>query len=160
MKTQKQQTVHKERLRKLNIWQKESQKQTKVAERPVSFEIDGRFIEVEVEQQDTGVCDEQSKTEEIQSQTEFDPVVGQTDERLLDPKSEVETPMDTNTGADCSNGRTQPINSNKTKLNSTSITSMGTSVISKTATQKHSSGKTRTQSESLSRSRKVTRSSS
>ena len=157
MKTQKQQSVHKERLRKLNIWQKESQKQTKEAERPVIFEIDGRFIEVEVEQQDTGVCDEQSKTEEIQSQTEFDPAVGQTDERLLDPKSEAETPMDTNTGADCSNSRTQPINSNKAKLNSTS---MGTSVISKTATQKHSSGKTRTQSESLSRSRRVTRSSS
>ena len=48
------------------------------------------LIEVAVEQQDTGVCDDETKTEEIPTQTEVDQQGGQSDENLLEPKSDIE----------------------------------------------------------------------
>ena len=86
-----------DRLKKFKFRQHEYQKQNKSAQRPASNEDkeDG-FIEIEVEQQSTGVSDQGTKTEELPSQIEISPEVGQSDEGLVEPKRYIETLMDTN----------------------------------------------------------------
>ena len=85
-----------------------------------------------------------NKNRKTRSGTLVDQEMGQSDESLLKPKSEVETMMDINTGAECSNSRAHPTNTNKTKL---SNTSKETSRESKIATKEQSSSTTKTQSE-------------
>ena len=84
------------------------------------------------------------KNTKSRSEREVDQEVGQFDESLLEPKSEVETLMVIITGAECSNSRAQPTNINKTKLSSTL---KETSSESNIATTEQSSGATKTQSE-------------
>ena len=87
------------------------------------------------------------KIEEIPSQMEVDPEVGQSHECLLQLKNDIETLMDTNTEADSSNIRAQPTNTNKEKLKSTS---KETSCKSKPAIEEPNSSTTETKSESQS----------
>ena len=68
VKNKKKTKVHCERLNNFKIRQIKSQNQTKIAKRPAGSERDYGFIEVEVERQDTAVCDEETKTEVIQIQ--------------------------------------------------------------------------------------------
>ena len=62
LKTHKQEKVHYDRLKKIKSCQHEYQKRSKLAERPASAERkeDG-FIEIEVEQQSTGVSNQEAK---------------------------------------------------------------------------------------------------
>ena len=77
------------------------------------------FIEIEVKQQSAGVSDQGTKTEELPSQIEVNPEMGQSDEGLLEPKPDSKTLMDTNMEANSNDSGAQPTSSNKTKLNST-----------------------------------------
>ena len=121
LKTEKQQKVHYDRLKNFTFCQHENQKQSKLDERPDSNEEkeDG-FIEIEVQQQSTGVSDQGTKTEELPSQIEVNPGVGQSDEGLLEPKPDIDTLMETNMEAKSKNSGAQPTSSNIRKLNSTS----------------------------------------
>ena len=159
LKTQKQQKVHYDRLKKFKFRQHEYQKQGKLAERPPGNdeEVD-RFIEIEVKQQSAGVSDQGTKTEELPSQIEVNPEVGQSVEGLFEPKPESETLMDTNMEAKSNVSGAQPTGSDKTKLNSTPSE---TSSKTKTATQgKSINSTTRDHGENQSSSKRVTRSSS
>ena len=133
LKTQKQQKVHYDRLKKFKFRQPEYQKQGKLAKRLAGHDekVDG-FIEIEVKQQSAGVSDQGTKTEELPSQIEVNPEVGQSDEGFLEPKPENETLMDTVMEAKSNDRGAQPTSSNKTKLNSTPSE---TSSKTKTATQ-------------------------
>ena len=92
LKTQKQQKLHYDRLKKFKFRQHKYQKQSKLAERPaINEQKEDGFIEYEVKQQCTGVSDQGTKTEELPSQIEINPEVGQSDEGLLEPKSDIET---------------------------------------------------------------------
>ena len=162
LKNQKQQKVHKDRLKKFKFRQHEYQKQkNKLAEMPASNKEKGDgFIEIEVEQQSTGVSDQGTKAEELPSRIEVNPEVGRSDEGLLAPKPDIETLMDTNMEAKSKDSGAQPTSSNKTKLNSTPSE---TSSKAKAATQgKPNNSSTRNQSETRdhSSSKSVTRSSS
>ena len=108
-----------DRVKKFKLCQHEY-KQRKLAVRLASIEEkeDG-FIEIEVEQQSTGVIGQGTKTEEFPSQFEVNPEVGQSDEGLLEPKTDIETLMDTNMEPKSRDSGAQPSSSNKTKLNST-----------------------------------------
>ena len=75
--------------------------------------MDG-FIEIEVKQQSAGVSDQGTKTEELPSQIEVNPEVGQSDEGLFEPKPESETLMDTNMEAKSNVSGAQPTGSDKT----------------------------------------------
>ena len=52
----------------------------------------------------------ETQTEEIRCQVEVDPDVGHSHKGLLEPKSDIETLMDTNAEAECSNKIAQPTN--------------------------------------------------
>ena len=120
LKAQKQQKVHYDRLKKFKFCQHEYQKQGKLAERLAgNDEKEDGFIEIEVKQQSARVSDQGTKTEELPSQIEVNPEVGQSDEGLLGPKHESEALMDTNMEAKSNDSGTQPTSSNKTKLNRT-----------------------------------------
>ena len=74
LKTQKQQKVHYDRLKKFKFRQHEYQKQGKIAERPAgNDEEEDGFIEIEVKQQSALVSDQGTKTEELPSQIEVNP---------------------------------------------------------------------------------------
>ena len=78
LKTQKQQKVYYNRLKKIKLRQHENQKQGKLAGKPASNEErEVCFIEIEVDQQSTGLSDQGTKTEELPSQIEVNPEVGQ-----------------------------------------------------------------------------------
>ena len=161
LKTQKQQKVHNDRLKKFKFHQHEYQKQSKLAEMPATNEKkeDG-FIEIEVDQQSTGVSDHGTKTEELPSQIEFNPELGQSDEGLLESKPDIETLMDTNMEAKSKDSGPQQTSSHKTKLNSTPSEP---SSKAKAATQgKPNNNSTKDQGETRdhSSSKRVTRSSS
>ena len=84
--------------------------------------------------------------------------MGQSDEALWEPKSDIETLMDTNVEAKSKDCGAQPTSFNKTKLNSTPSEN---SIKTKAATQgKPSNSTTRVQGENHSSSKRVTRSSS
>ena len=106
--------------RNLNFVNADTKKQSKLAERSASKEEkeDG-FIEIEIEQQSTGVSDQGTKTEELPSQIEVNPEVGQSDEGLLEPEPNIKTLMDTNMEAKSKDSGAQPTSSIKAKLNST-----------------------------------------
>ena len=157
--TQKQQKVYDDRLKKFKFCQHDNKKQGKLAEKPASNnkKEDG-FIEIEVEQQSTGVSDQGTKTEELPSQIEVNPELGQSDEALLEPKPDIETLTDTNVEAKSKDCGAQPTSFNKTKLNSTPSEN---SIKTKAATQgEPSNSTTRDQGENHSSSKRVTRSSS
>ena len=83
------------RLRKFRFRQNECQKQSKLAKRPaINEEKEDDFIQIEVEQQNTGVSD-QGKTDELPIQIEVNPEAGQSDESLLEPKPDIDKLMDT-----------------------------------------------------------------
>ena len=89
LKTQKQQKVHYDRLKKFKFRQHEYQKQGKLAGRPAgNDEKEDGFTEIEVKQQSAGVSDQGTKTEELPSQIEINPEVGQSDEGLLEPSTD------------------------------------------------------------------------
>ena len=120
LKSQKQQNVHYDRIKKFKSRQHEYQKQSKLAERRASnAEKEDGFIEIEVEQQSTGVSNQGTKKEGLPSQIEVNPEVGQSDEGLLETKPDIETLMDTNMEAKSKDSGAQPTIFNKTKLNST-----------------------------------------
>ena len=151
--------MHYHRLKKFKFRQHEYRKQGKLAERPAgNDEGEDGFIEIEVKQQSAGVSDQGTKTEELPSQIEVNPEVGQSYEGLLQPKPENETLMYTNMEAKSNDSGAQPTSSNKTKLNSTPSE---TSSKTKTATQgKPINSITRDHAENHSSSKRVTRSSS
>ena len=123
-------------------------------------EKEDSFIEIEVEQQSTGASYQGTKAEELPSQIEVNPEVGQSDEDLLAPKPDIETLMDTNMEAKSKDSGAQPTSSNKTKLNSTPSE---TSSKAKAATQgkpNNSSTKDQGETRDHSSSKRVTRSSS
>ena len=155
LKTQKQQKVHYDRLKKFKFRQHEYQKQGKLAEKPAgNDEEEDGFIEIEIKQQSAGVSDQGTKTEELSSQIEGSPEVGQSDEGSLEPKPDSETLMDTNMEAKSNDSGAQPTSSNKTKLNSTPSETYSKT---KTATQgKPINSATRDHGENHSRSKRVT----
>ena len=106
-----------------------------------------------MEQQSTGIGDQGTKTEELPYQIVVNPEVGQCDEALLEPKSDIETLMVTNMNAKSNDSGAQPTSSNNTKLNSTPSKT-------KAATQgKPNNSTKRDQGENHSSSKRVTRSS-
>ena len=108
------------RLRKFRFRQNECQKQSKLAKRPaINEEKEDDFIQIEVEQQSTGVSDQGTKIDELPSQIEVNPEAGQSDEGLLEPKTDIYKLMDINTEAKSKDSGAQPTTFIKTKPNST-----------------------------------------